>query len=354
MFRELFQQIFNRSHRPSTARKIVSLVVCTLIIVSGTAGAKSKTTKPKAKPAASAKSAWQPCTIRARLARFNSFKMRKIEWYVYEQVYLHFEQKAECSGSGPLPKRRNLGRPRVGGAVYVNGQMHYTNERGENLNASYDKYVSAAGDSTTNANLIADSVDLRLDDNSDGILAELSGDALLRGPAKSWGVLKQKTSTPDGGWETKDVGYSYDDASVLFTCLGCAPQPDKGGKGVDGVDLRFGFYPNPGKARDPERQAAADNVRQLLNLLGDGIAASRDHYGATTNIIESGYADVHLARQYFIVNNADAIQTVEAFFDGWIENDKNPAAPKDLPPLDRADPETPVQRPIISTPPPAT
>ncbi len=315
----------------------------------GTKAAKKPNKPVASKPAPAKSGAWRPCTVRARMARFSSYNMRKLAWYVYTQEYIHAEQKAECSGAGPLPKMRAFQPARIGGAVYVNGQLSIVDDRGQQLNASYSKYASESSFSSTNPNLTIQTLGMGYDDYSDGVYTDLSFEALLRGSSKFWGIRKEKSSTPDGGWEEKDVPFSVDDASLLF--IGGGPKFDKGGKGVDGVDSSLIFRPSPGTARDPDRQAAADNARDLIALAEGGLAQSGDHYGATNGIQPNGYADVRLNRQYFVINTVDVLQTYETHFVAWIETDAK-SQPKDLPPLDK-DPNAPLERPIVSTPPPA-
>jgi hypothetical protein len=293
---------------------------------------------------------WRACTVRARLSRFTSYNPRKVSWYVYTQAYIHVEQKAQCSGAGPIPQMRAFQPARIGGAVYVDGALQFTDDRGQQFNASYSKYASEANVSSTNPNLMLNSVGFGLDDYSEGVFANLSFDSLLRGSSKFWGLRKETSSTPDGGFEDKLVPFSTDEASILF--LGGGPTLDKGGKGVDGLDFGLSFRPSPGTPSEPQARAAADNVRNLLATSENGLALAGDYYGASNTVQANGYVDVRMNRQHFVVNNADLLHAVETHFVAWIETDNNTTPPNDLPPLDR-DPNAPLERPITKTPPPA-
>jgi hypothetical protein len=322
--------------RSRVARFSGASIVCALVIFSGapvTANAtpkkpvqkitKTVTKTPVAKAVSKPGSgAWRPCVIKARLARLNNLSMRKLEVWVRVQNYVHVTQKAECSGPGPIPKIRAEQPAEVGGGVYVSAFSHFKDENGEEGTTSYYK-TSTGNSSATNPDLRVNSVSFGSDEH--GIWASLSLDARVRGVDKSFGQRLVTSSDPQGFSVKKMEPYSVEGGGLVWVEMASEKiRTDLGGgNGVDGFGFNGEFRAGPA----PELG------------VGDGFQAmAGDFFGAANTVQPNGYASVSMNRQYFVVNNADAVKTLDVHFAVWVENDGSPA-PKNLPPLE-PDPKT--------------
>jgi hypothetical protein len=330
--------------KPKTAKKV------------GKSAAAKPVSKPTPSPTKAISAGWRSCILNVRATRYSTSNMRKMFWYVHTAAYIQAQQKAECSGAGPVPQMRISEPAVVGGKVYVSGQYDITNDRGERFSASYVKSSGAATVTNPSSDLVITNIGMGNDSNSGGFYASLSVDVLLRGTEKLSGVVNENYTLPDGTSETRKKDVSGDSAAALFIFPSGAPRFDAGGRGVDGVNLRFDVRPSPGTAVDAGDQPAADNVKRLLQqpLMEQGLAYQGDYFGASNLVSDNGYGVVQTVRQYIIANNSDGIDAQEIYFSAWISTDGNATTPKDLPPLDR-DPNMPMSlpRPITTTPPAA-
>jgi hypothetical protein len=322
----------SRFIKSSSAVVVRALVIVSALIIftNGPVVAKSKTPKPTkpakkaTKPVTTKKGStpkasvavWRGCVIHARMARFNDFKMRKLEVWARKQDYIHVSQKAQCSGPGPVPQMREFEPAEVGGGVYVSAFSHSKNDEGEEGTTSYYKTSTASGYSATNPDLTVDSVAFGSDEN--GIWASLSYDSRVRGTEKSFGQHFVTSFDAAAGQSVRKMEpYSFDEgASWVLDLLSEKIRYDVGAKGVDGFAFNGEFRPS---------------VTPLPAVEG-GQAFQGDFFTASNVIQDNGYVLVGLNRQYSSINNSDAISTLEVHFAAWIETSGS-LEPKNLPPL---------------------